>query len=137
MSVVGDPAILSGAAVLLFAGLAFVYVNRVLRRAPTPTSEEIGSSARVFGKLRKGEPLTNDESDFAAQAIADRGSLLAFSIPAAIFALGCIFLFGGLEVHGPHSLRPYIGLFPMFGSINMTVRLLRIAALKRRLRSTA
>lgn len=137
MSIFGYLAFISGAALLLFAGFAFVYVNRVLRRPPTSTSEEIGSSARVFGKLRKREPLTGDELEFATQAIADRGSLLAFSIPAAIFSLGCIFLFGGLEVRGPHSLRPYIGLGPMFGSINMTIRLLRIAALKRRLRPVA
>ena len=137
MSLFGYLAILAGAAELVFAALAFIFVNRLLRRAPTPTSEEIGSFRKVLGKLRKGEPMSKDESDFAAQAIADRGSLMAFSIPAAIFALGCIFLFGGLEVHGPHSLRPYIGLFPMFGSINMTVRLLRIAALKKRLRAVS
>jgi hypothetical protein len=63
--------------------------------------------------------------------------LMAFSIPAAVFAIGCIFLFGGLEVHGARSLRPYIGLGPMFGSINMTIRLLRIATLKRRLRNVS
>lgn len=137
MSLFGYLAILAGAAELAFAGLAFVFVSRVLRRAPTPTSEEIGSSARVFGKLRRGEPLTDEESDFAAQAIADRGSVLAFSIPAAIFSLGFIFLFGGLEFHGPYSLRPYIGVFPMLGSINMSIRLLRIAALKKRRRAMA
>ncbi|MGZ4582947.1 MAG: hypothetical protein ACXVYI_01070 [Mycobacterium sp.] len=134
MGLFGYLAVLAGAAELLFAACAFVFVNRLLGRAPTAAGEEVGGSRRVFGKLRKGEPISTDERDFAAQAIADRGSLLAFSIPAAIFMLGCIFLFGGLEVHGPHSLRPYIGVFPMFGSINMTIRLLRIAALKRRLR---
>jgi len=133
----GYLAVLAGAAELVFAAVAFVFVNRLLGRAPTSTSEEVGSSGKVLRKLRKGEPMSEDELDFAAQAIADRGSLMAFSIPAAIFALGCIFLFGGLEVHGPHSLRPYIGLFPMFGSINMTIRLLRIAALKNRVRKVA
>ncbi|HTX93988.1 MAG TPA: hypothetical protein VME67_03590 [Mycobacterium sp.] len=134
MGFFGYLAILAGAAELVFAAFAFIFVNRLLGRAPTSTSEEVGSSRRVLGKLRKGEPLSQDEWDFAAQAIADRGSLMAFSVPAAIFTLGCIFLFGGLEVHGPHSLRPYIGLLPMFGSINMTIRLLRIASLRRRLR---
>ncbi len=137
LSLFGYLAVLAGAALVLFAGLAFVFVNRVLGRAPTPTSEAVGSSATVFRKLRKGEPLSQEESDFAAQAVADRGSLLAFSIPAAIFSLGCVFLFGGLEAHGPHSLRPYIGVGPMFGATNMTIRLLRIAALKKRLRAVA
>jgi hypothetical protein len=134
VGVFGYLAILAGAAELVFAAFAFIFVNRVLGRAPTVTSEEVGSSRKVLRKLHKGEPISNDEWDFAAQTIADRGSLMAFSIPAAIFALGCIFLFGGLEVHGPHSLRPYIGVFPMLGSVNITIRLLRIAALKKRLR---
>ncbi|BBZ47684.1 hypothetical protein [Mycobacterium parmense] len=134
MGLFGYLAILAGVAELAFAAAAFVFVNRLLEREPTSTSEEVGSSGKVFRKLRKGEPMSEDELEFAAQAVFDRGSLMAFSIPAAIFSLGCIFLFGGLEVHGPHSLRPYIGLFPMFGSLNMTIRLLRIAALKKRLR---
>jgi hypothetical protein len=131
----GYLAILAGVAELFFAAIAFVYVRRLLRHGPTPTSEEVGSFKNVLSKLRKGEPMSPEESDFAAQTIADRGSPMAYSIPAAIFALGCIFLFGGLQVHGPQSLRPYIGLFPMFGSINITIRLLRIAALKKRLRN--
>ncbi|HTY33853.1 hypothetical protein [Mycobacterium sp.] len=135
MGLFGYLAILAGAAELVFGALAFIFVNRLLGRAPTSTSEEVGNSRKVLSKLRRGEAMSKEEWDFAAQAVADRGSLMAFSIPAAIFALGCIFLFGGLEVHGPHSLRPYIGVFPMFGSINMTIRLLRIAALKKRLRN--
>jgi len=81
--------------------------------------------------------MSESELDFAAQTVADRGSLLAFSIPAAIFTLGCLFVFGGLEVHGVNSLRPYIGLFPIFGSINVTIRLLRIATLKKRLQNVS
>lgn len=79
--------------------------------------------------------MSKDELDFAAQTIADRGSLMAYSIPAAIFTLGCFYVFGSLELHGPHSLRIYIGLFPMLGATNLTIQLLRIATLKGRLRS--
>ena len=137
MSVFGYLAILAGVAELVFAALAFVHVRRLMGHGPTPTSEEVGSFRNVLSKLRKGEPMSKEELDFAAQTIADRGSLIAYSIPAAIFTLGCIFLFGGLEVHGPQSLRPYIGLFPIFGSINITIRLLRIATLKKRLRNVS
>ncbi len=136
MSLFGYLATLAGVAELVFAAFAFTFVNRLLRHAPTPISEEIGSFRKVLGKLRKGEPMSKEELDFATQTIADRGSLMAFSIPAAVFALGCFFLFGGLEAHGVKSLRPYIGLLPMFGSVNITIRLLRIAALKKRLRTS-
>jgi hypothetical protein len=131
----GYLAVIAGVAELVFAACFFTFVKRLLGRAPTPLSEEIGGFRKVLRKLRKGEPMSKDELDFAAQIIADRGSLLAYSIPAAIFTLGCFYVFGNLELHGPRSLRPYIGLFPMLGSVNVTVQLRRIAALKRRLRS--
>ena len=131
----GYLAILAGVAELVFAACFFIFIRRLLGHAPTPLSEEIGGFRKVLRKLRKGEPMSQDELDFASQIIADRGSLLAYSIPAAIFTLGCFYVFGNLELHGPKSLRPYIGLFPILGSINVTVQLHRIAALKRRLRS--
>jgi hypothetical protein len=131
----GYLAILAGLAELVFAAGFFTFVKRLLGRAPIPLSEEIGSFGKVLRKLRKGEPMSKDELNFASQIIADRGSLLAYSVPAAIFTLGCFYVFGNLELHGPKSLRPYIGLFPMLGSINVTIQLRRVAALKGRLRS--
>ncbi|MBW0012301.1 hypothetical protein [Mycobacterium sp.] len=137
MSLFGYLATAAGVAVLVSAAFALAFVNRLLRHAPTPISEEVDSFRKVLGKLRKGEPMSKDELDFARQIVADRGCLMAYSIPAAIFALGCFFVFGGLEAHGVHSLRPYIGVFPIFGSMNIAIRLLRIAALKKRLRAVA
>ena len=131
----GYLAILAGVAELVFGVCFFAFVKRLLERAPTPLGEEIGGFRKVLRKLRKGEPMSKDELDFASQIIADRGSLLAYSIPAAIFTLGCFYVFGNLEMHGPKSLRPYIGLFPMLGSINVTAQLHRVAVLKKRLRS--
>ena len=135
LSLFGYLAILAGVAELVFGVCFFAFVKRLLGRAPTPLSEEIGGFRKVLRKLRKGEPMSEDELDFASQIIADRGSLLAYSIPAAIFTLGCFYVFGNLELHGPKSLRPYIGLFPMLGSINVTAQLHRVAVLKKRLRS--
>ena len=134
MSLFGYLAILAGVAELVLAVFFFTFVKRLLDREPTPLSEEIGGFRKVLLKLRKGEPMSEDELDFARQIIADRGCLMAYSIPAAIFTLGCFYVFGNLELHGTTSLRPYIGLFPMLGSINVTVQLRRIAALKKRLR---
>jgi hypothetical protein len=135
MSLFGYLAILAGAAELVFAVFFFTFVKRLLGREPTPLSEEIGGFRKVLRKLRKGEPMSEDELDFATQIIADRGSLMAYSIPAAIFTLGCFYVFGNLELHGTSSLRPYIGLGPLLGSINVTVRLRRIATLKKHLRN--
>jgi hypothetical protein len=131
----GYLAILAGVVELVLAVCFFIFVKRLLEHAPTPLSEEIGGFRTVLRKLRKGEPMSKEELDFASQIIADRGSLLAYSIPAAIFTLGCFYVFGNLELHGPTSLRPYIGLLPMLGSINVTAQLHRVAALKKRLRS--
>jgi len=129
--------ILAGIALLVFGVFFFIFIKRLLAHTPTSIGEEIGSSRKVLGKLRKGEPMSKDEIDFATQTIADRGSLMAFSIPAAVFTLGCFYVFGSLDLHGTTSLRMYIGLGPMFGAVNITIRLLRIAALKKRLRNVS
>lgn len=135
MGLFGYLAILAGVAELVFAAFVFAFVKRLLERAPNPISEEIGSFKKVLGKLRKGEPMSKDELDLATQTIADRGSLMAYSIPAAIFTIGCFIVFASLELHGVKSLRTLIGLGPMLGAINITIRLLRIATLKRRLQA--
>lgn len=137
MGLFGYLTILAGIAELVFGVFFFIFIKRLLGRTSTRVSEEIGSSKKILGKLRKGEPMSKDEIDFATQTIIDRGSLMAFSIPAAVFTLGCFYVFGSLELHGTSSLRTYIGLGPMFGSINITIRLLRIAALKKRLRNVS
>jgi hypothetical protein len=135
-SVYGLLTVLSFVAELIFAAFAFVFVRRLLGRAPTPISEEIGSVKKVLTKVRKHEPMSKDELDFASQIIADRRSLMAYSIPAAIFTIGCCYVFGSFEqLHGGRpSLRTYIGILPMLGATNIAVQLLRIATLKRRLR---
>lgn len=129
----GYLAVLAGVAELVFAALVFAFVRRLLQRPRMPVGEEVGGIRKVLGKLRRGEPMTKEELDVAAHTIADRGSLLAYSIPAAVFTIGCFILFSTLELHGVRSLRIYVGLFPMLGATNVTIQLLRVAALKRRL----
>jgi len=131
----GYLAICAGLAEIVFGVCFFVFITRLLSRPPTPVSEDLGSSQKVLRKVRKGEPMSKDELEFARRVVADRGSLLAYSIPATVFTLGCFYLFAGLELHGTTSLRTFIGLGPMLGGINLTIRLLRDAALKRRLRN--
>jgi hypothetical protein len=122
-----------------FAAVAFVLVRRLLRRETTPLSEGVGSVTTILHKVRKREPMSADELTYATQVITDRRSLMAFSIPAAIFTVGCIYVFGSLEqLHGRDpSIRTFIGLIPMLAGTNLTIQLLRIAALKRRLPSAS
>ena len=70
---------------LVLAAFASVFVKRLCGRAPTPISEEVGSAKVVMDKLRKREPMSKDQLDFAAQIVADRRSLMAYGIPGAVF----------------------------------------------------
>ncbi len=135
LSFFGYLTILALALVFVLAAFAFVFVKRMCDRAPTPISEELGSVKAVMDKLRKREPMSKDELDFAKQIIADRGSLMAYSIPGALFMVGCFYVFGSLEyLHGAApSERTFLGVIPMLTSTNLTIRLLSSARLKGRL----
>lgn len=127
--------ILSLVLALVFATVAAVFVKQLSDRAPTPISEEIGSAKAVMHKVRKHEPMSKDELDFAKQLLGARGSLMAFCIPGALFMVGCFYVFGSLyQLHGATpSERTFLGVFPMLASINFTTQILRSARLKRRL----
>jgi len=89
--------------------------------------------------VRGREPLSSQELAFAGRVIADQRSPLAFCIPAAIFSLGCFYIFGSLEqLHGATpSERTFLGVIPMLGSFNVTAQLVRGAKLKKRLPAAA
>jgi hypothetical protein len=120
---------------LVFAAFFFVCVKRMRDRRPTPISEGLGRTKAVLDKLRKGESMSRDEIDFAARVIVDRTSLIAYSIPAAIFTMGCFYVFGSLEhLHGATpSERTFLGVIPMLTSTSLTIRMLTTFGLKRRL----
>ena len=124
---------------LVFASFAAVYVKRLGDRTPMPISEEIGSAKAVLNKVRKLEPMSKDELDYAKQIVADRSSPMAFCIPATLFMLGNFYVFGSLYyLHGATpSERTFLGVIPMLTSTNLAVRLLRSARLKARLRTMA
>src|SRR5882757_9111731 len=138
-SLFGIITIISLVLVMVFAAIALVFTNRLLRRDDTALSEEVGSIFGVVRKVRKREPMSSDEVDLAKQAIADRGSLMAYSIPATLFSIGCFYVFGSLEhLHGATpSERAFLGVIPMLTSTNLAFRLLRSASLKGRLQPTA
>jgi hypothetical protein len=127
--------IIAFVAVVVFATIAAVFVAQLVRRPTLPISDEVGGIPRVLRKLRKREPMSDEELAVARQALADRGSWMALCIPAAIFSIGCFYVFGSLEyLHGATSSeRTFLGVIPMFTSTNLAIRMLGSASLKRRL----
>jgi hypothetical protein len=124
---------------LALAAIAAVYVNRLERRTTAPVREDIGSAKAVLHKVRKGEPMSQEESDYAKQVVADRGSLLTLCIPGTLFMLGCFYVFGSLyHLHGATpSERTFLGVFPMLTSMNLATQIRRHALLKRRLKKVS
>lgn len=130
---------LAFALALVLAAFASVLVRRMEARTPIPISEEIGSARVVVKKLRKREPMSKEELDFAKQIVADRSSLMAYCIPGALFMLGCFYVFGSLyHLHGATpSERTFLGVIPMLTSTNLALRLLSSARLKKRLQKAS
>ena len=130
--------IISLVAVILFTGLAAVFVSRLVRRPVLPMSDDLQGVPMVLRKLRKREPMSEEELAVARQAVSDRGSFMALCIPLAIFAIGCFYVFGSLEhLHGATpSERTFLGVIPMFTSTNLAIRMIKSASLRRRLPKT-
>lgn len=132
----GPLTIISLVLALVSAALASVYVKLLADRPTTPISEEVGSSRVVVKKLRKREPMSDDELDYARRIVSDRSNPLALCVPGTLFCLGCFYVFGSLQhLHGATpSERTFLGVIPMLTSTNLALRLLSSARLKRRLR---
>jgi hypothetical protein len=132
----GFVTIVALALAFVFAAFAGVYVRRLEARTFNPVGDEIGSAKTITRKVRKGEPMSADELDYAEQIIGARSSLIAFCIPATLFMLGLFYVFGSLyHLHGATpSERTFLGVFPMLAATNFTTQILRSIRLKRRLR---
>jgi hypothetical protein len=114
---------------------AFLFIRRLEDRKPAALGEKVGAHTAVLAKLRQGQPMSQDEIDYAREIISDCRSPLAYSIPATLFAMGCFYVFGCLQqLHGATpSVRTFIGGLPVLGATNLTLQLLRVARLKGRL----
>lgn len=137
-SLYGLLTIISFTLVLVFACVAAVFVKRLGDRETTPIGEEIGSAKAVVAKVRKRQPMSADELNYAKRVLTDRSSLMAFCIPGALFSVGCFYVFGSLyHLHGAApSERTFLGVFPMLASLNFTTQLLRSTRLRRRLQNS-
>ena len=125
------------AVALFLLSIAFIYTRRLERQPTLPISEEIGAAPRVIRKLRKREPMTPEEFEYAQRIVAIRGNPMALCIPFTLFALSCYYVFGSLEhLHGATpSERHFIGVIPMLTSTNLAIQLLRARRLKGRLQN--
>ncbi|MEH3129361.1 MAG: hypothetical protein PGN27_05285 [Mycolicibacterium neoaurum] len=133
----GELTILDGIMAAVFAACVFVYITRLENRTPHPMGEQVGAHKAVLAKVRKREPITRDEYDYARELVADARSPLALAIPATLFCMGFFYVVGclyELHVHGGNpSFRTFIGGIPMLTSMNMAAQLRRVARLKRTL----
>jgi hypothetical protein len=133
----GDLTILDAVMAFVFATCVFVYITRLEHRTPHPLGEKIGAHKAVLAKLRKGEPMSQDEVDYASELVTDARSPLAYAMPATLFSIGFFYVVGclyELHVHGGNpSFRTFIGGIPMLTSMNMAAQLRRVASMKKRL----
>ncbi|WP_422743343.1 hypothetical protein ACN27E_17455 [Mycobacterium sp. WMMD1722] len=133
----GDLTILAGVLEIVFATCVFVYISRLERRGGHPLGDQVGAHKAVLAKVRKREPMSQDEIDYARELVTDARSPLAYAIPAALFTMGFFYVVGCLFVlhlHGGHpSFRTFIGGIPMLTSMNMAAQLSRVARLKKKL----
>jgi hypothetical protein len=129
--------ILAAVVEVFFAVCVFTYVRRLEHRTPALLGEEVGAHKAVLIKLRKGQPMSPDEIDYATELVSDARSPLAYAIPAALFTMGFFYVVGCLfMLHldgGDPSFRTFIGGIPMLTSMNIAAQLRRVARLKGRL----
>ncbi|WP_319448847.1 MULTISPECIES: hypothetical protein [unclassified Mycobacterium] len=137
----GALTILAALAEIFFAACVFVYVTRLEARKPAPLGEEVGAHKAILAKLRKREPMTQRELDYATELVTDARSPLAFAIPAALFTMGFFYVVGCMYMlhrdGGNPSFRTFIGGIPMLTSMNIAAQLRRVAGLKGRLRQAS
>ncbi|MGB3474686.1 MAG: hypothetical protein WBA69_07865 [Mycobacterium sp.] len=135
----GALTVLAAVLAVVFAGCALVYVRRLEDRTPAALGEQVGAHKAVLAKVRRRQPLTQDEFTYASELVADARSPMAYAIPAVIFFAGLFYIVGclhELDVHGGNpSFRTFIGGFPMLGSLNMFGQFHRVARLKSHLQN--
>ena len=133
----GDLTILAAVMEIVFATCVFVYISRLEKRRPHPMGDQVGAHKAVLAKVRKRQPMSQQEVDYAAELVADARSPLAYAIPAALFTIGFFYVVGCLfMLHlqgGNPSFRTFIGGIPMLTSMNMAAQLRRVAGLKGKL----
>jgi hypothetical protein len=126
---------------MVFATCVFVYISGLEKRTSHPLGEKVGAHKAVLAKLRKREPMSQEEVGYATELVADARSPLAYAIPAALFTMGLFYVVGCLfvlHIDGGHpSFRTFIGGIPMLTSMNMAAQLRGVAILNGRLQDAS
>jgi len=134
----GDLTIFAAVMEMVFATCVFTYISQLEKRTSHPLGDTVGAHKVVLAKLRKREPMSQDELDYATELVADARSPLAYAIPAALFTVGFFYVVGCLYMlhrdGGNPSFRTFVGGIPMLTSMNIANQLRRVAALKGKLR---
>jgi hypothetical protein len=137
----GDLTILAAVAEMVFATCVFVYISGLENRTSHPLGEKVGAHKAVLAKLRKREPMSQEEVDYATELVADARSPLAYALPATLFTTGFFYVVGCLfMLHldgGQPSFRTFIGGIPMLTSMNIAAQLRRVARLDGKLRDAS
>jgi hypothetical protein len=120
---------------LLAATAVFFYIQRLRKQPHLPISEGVRAKQTVLAKVRKNQPMTSEELEYATQLVNSVRTPIAFAIPLSTLSLGTFYVLGSLEqLHGATpSERTFLGAIAMFSSINITGQLIRIIKLKKRL----
>jgi hypothetical protein len=120
---------------VVLASFAFIYVRRLLALRVLPGADELNSYQKALRKLRKDEPMTEDEVNLARRIIDIRRSPMAYSVPTAFMTMGIFYVLGSLEyLHGHGaSERTFLGVIPMFTATNLIIQMRKTARLKKRL----
>lgn len=138
LGVWGDLTILAAVVEILLATCVFVYISRLEKRTSHPLGEVVGAHKAVLAKLRKRQPMTQDEMDYATELVNDARSPLAYAMPAALFTMGFFYVVGCLfmlHLDGGHpSFRTFVGGIPMLTSMNIAAQLRRVARLDGKLK---
>ncbi|MDT5014243.1 MAG: hypothetical protein QOD39_403, partial [Mycobacterium sp.] len=77
----GDLTILAALVEMGLATCVFVYIGRLEKRTSHPLGEKVGAHKAVLAKLRKSEPMSREEVDYASELVADARSPLAYALP--------------------------------------------------------
>jgi hypothetical protein len=120
---------------VVFASLAFIYTRRLVRLGAIPMSDDVNGYQKALRRLRKDEPMTQDELNLAKRIIDIRRSPMAYAVPAAFMTMGIFYVLGSMEyLHGATpSERTFLGVIPMFTSTNLIIQMRKTARLKKRL----
>lgn len=137
----GGLTILAAVMEAFFATCVFAYIRRMENRRSHPLGDVVGAHKAVLAKIRKRQPLSRDEFDYATELVNDARSPLALAIPGALFSIGFFYVVGCLFVlslDGGHpSFRTFIGGIPMLTSMNIAAQLRRVARMRKPLQTIA